>query len=253
LYDFDNIWSWHYQQQSSEFDFTGELVRLYTPFYSLNAKLDVISTSREFSGYKVLVVPVLQIIDEEMAGRLRKFTAEGGTVIFSYRAGIKDRDNNICFGKVFPCNIRDFAGICIKEAESLQSEQEVEIIGQGKLSGRSGSCKVWRDIITTDTAEVLYSYSDKFYSSNACITVNNYFKGKVYYIGGGVDADTLEGIAKEIVSYNGIYHVESPAGFEVCTRYDEGNTWFIICNHTDREIIYGNTIYKPFEGRIIKQ
>ena len=253
LYDFDNIWSWHYQQQSSEFDFTRELMRLYTAFYSLNASMDVISTSRDFLRYKVLVVPVLQIIDDKLAGRLREFAAKGGTVIFSFRAGIKDRDNNIWFGKVFPCNIRDFAGICIKEAESLQAEQELEILGQGKHSGRNGSCRVWRDMITAESAEVLYSYSDKFYNENACITVNDYIKGKVYYVGGGVDPDTLNRIAEEIVAFSGIYHVEAPAGLEVSSRNNKEDEWFIICNHTDMEIVYGNRTYKPFESRIIKK
>lgn len=253
LYDYDNIWSWHCQQQSSDFDFTRELMRLYTPFYSLNASIDVISTGKDFSAYKVLLVPVMQIIDEQLAGRLRKFAAEGGTIVFSFRAGIKDRNNNIYFGKIFPCNIRDFAGICVKEAESLQSGQEIKINGQGKYGNRSGSCKVWRDIITAETAEVLYSYADEPYREFACITANRYLKGKVYYIGGGADEETLAGIAGEIVSESGISYLEAPAGLEVKSRKHDGTEWLIICNHTDRDIIYDGVHYKPYESRIMKK
>ncbi len=253
LYDFDNIWSWHYQQQSSEFDFTRELVRLYTPFYSLNVSMDLISTGKDFSAYKVLVVPAMQIINEELAERIREFASKGGTVVFSFRSGIKDSDNNIYFGKVFPCNIRDFAGICIKEAESLQAGQEVEILGQGKYRGRRGSCQVWRDIITTESAAALYNYADSFYSSNACITVNEYMKGKVYYVGGGADDETLKSIAKEIVSSSGICHLETPVGLEVCLRKHKGAEWLIICNHTDRELEFDGIVYKPYESRIIKK
>lgn len=253
LYDFDNIWSWHYQQQSSEFDFTRELLRLYTAFYSLNASIDVISTGKDFSSYKVLLIPVMQVMDEELAGRLKKFAEEGGTVVFSFRAGIKDRDNNIYFGKVFPCNIGDFAGICIKEAESLQTGQEVEILGQGSHRGRSGSCRVWRDIITTESATALYNYADGFYSENACITVNQYMKGKVYYVGGGADDETLKCIAEEIVSDSGIRHLESSAGLEVYSRNHKGDEWLIICNHTGRELIFDGIAYKPYESRIIKK
>ncbi len=252
LYDFDNIWSWHYQPQSAQFDFTKELMRLYEPFYRLNAKLDVISAGKDFSGYKVLVVPVLQIVDEQLAERLRTFASQGGTVIFSFRAGIKDRDNNIYFGKVFPCNLKDFAGICIKEAESLQSEQKVELAGQGRYTGRKGSCSVWRDMITTDGAEILYSYSDSFYSENACITVNNYDKGKVYYVGGGADPDTLSLLAAEIADYSGIYQVEAPEGLEVCMRTNGHDKWHIVCNHTGSEILYGGITYGPYESRITR-
>jgi beta-galactosidase len=253
LYDFDNIWSWHCQQQSSEFDFTNELVRLYSPFYSLNANIDVVSTSVDFSAYKVLIVPVLQIIDEELSERLGEFAAKDGTVLFSFRSGVKDRNNNIHFGKVFPCNIRSLAGICIKEAESLQAGQDVKILGQGEHKGRRGCCRVWRDIITTETAEALYNYSDRFYSQNACITVNEYSKGKVYYVGGGADEETLNSIAKEIVEHCGIRHLESPEGLEAYTRDFDGEEWLIICNHTDGEIVYSDITYKPFESRITKK
>ncbi len=250
LYDYDNIWSWHFQKQSSAFDFTGELLRLYAPFYSLNVNMDVISADKDFSGYKVLIVPVLQIIDDELSERIGDFAAKGGTVLFSFRAGIKDRSNNIHFGKVFPGNIRKFAGICIKEAESLQAGQEVGIQGQGEYAGKTGSCSVWRDIITTESATALYNYSDRFYSENACITSNRYKDGKVYYVGGGADDKTLEVIAGEIVANNGISHLETPEGLEICRRFYKGNEWFIICNHTDREIQYGGSIYKPYESRI---
>ncbi len=253
LYDFDNNWSWHCQQQSSEFDFTRELVRLYAPFYCINVSIDVISTSRDFSGYKVLVLPVMQIIDEELSERLKEFAAKGGTILFSFRSGIKDKDNNIHFGKVFPCNIRDYAGICIKEAESLQTGQEVQILGQGEHKGRSGFCRIWRDIITTEGAVALYNYSDRFYGENACVTLNKYLKGRVYYVGGGVDDGTLKSIAKEIVEYSSIRHLESPEGLEAYTRDYNGEEWLIMCNHTDREIVYGDIAYKPFESMIMKK
>lgn len=253
LYDFDNNWSWHCQQQSSAFDITTELVRLYAPFYSMNANIDVISASKDFSAYKVLLVPVMQIIDEELGERLRVFAARGGTVVFSYRSGIKDRDNNIHFGKVFPCNIRDLAGICIKEAESLQAGQEVQLAGQGKYKGRGGSCSVWRDIITPEAAEALYRYTDSFYSLNACITVNRYMDGKVYYVGGGADEETMKAIAKEIVMDCAIAHMETPEGLEAYTRTLGEDEWVVICNHTDRELAFGNMTYMPFESRIVKK
>lgn len=253
LYDFDNIWSWHYQQQSLEFDFTRELVRLYTPFYSLNANIDVISTAKDFEGYKVLVVPVMQVIDEELAHRFEKFVESGGIIVFSFRAGIKDRNNNINFKKIFPCNIKDIAGIKIEEAESLQAGQEVRIAGFGRYVGKEGSCKVWRDLAVPVTADVLYRYDDGFYRENACITANQYGKGKVYYVGGGVDAHVLRDIAKEIVLDKGIRYIEAPEGLEVYVRDYNGEEWLFINNHTDRTIEYQGTAVEPYGSRVQKR
>jgi len=250
LYDFDNIWSWHFQPQSREFNFTEELVRLYTPFYNLNTNIDVISTSKDFSSYKVLVVPVMQIIDDRLSNAFEDFVKKGGIILFSFRTGIKDRNNNVYFKEVIPCKIRRIAGITIKEAEALHEGQEIEIIkSQDNVIGK---CRVWRDIITPEDAEVLYYYNDTFYRKKACITVNRYGKGKVYYIGGGVNEDILNVIAKTIVKEKDIKYIDSPNGLEVYTRDYKDKKWYIICNHTHEEIEFWGEIIHPYEAKIVQ-
>jgi len=251
LYDYDNIWSWYYQQQSSEFNFTSEFVRLYDPFYKLNTNIDVININKDFSKYKVLLVPVMQIIDEELASKFKSFVQKGGTIIFSYRAGIKDRDNNINFKQVFPCRVREIAGIKIKEAEALQKGQEVEIVGIGKYQDKKGLCSVWRDLVIPEAANVLYRYNDKFYKENACITLNKYGKGKVYYIGGGVDIDVLKDIAREIVIENNIRYVDAPEGLEVYTRIYDNKKYIFINNHTDKDVPFNEENIEPYGSKII--
>lgn len=251
LYDYDNIWSWHYQQQSTEFDFTNELIRLYRPFYKLNTNIDVININKDFSKYKVLLIPVMQIIDEELAIKFKDFAKKGGTIIFSYRAGIKDRNNNINFEQVFPCRIRDITGITIKEAEALQIGQEVEIIGVGKCRRKKGLCSVWRDLVSPDAAEVLYRYNDKFYKESACITLNYYGKGKVYYIGGGVNIDVLKNIAREIIIENNIKYIDAPEGLELHTRIYNNKEYIFINNHTDEEISFNEEDIGPYGSKII--
>ncbi|MGK0465993.1 beta-galactosidase [Clostridium sp.] len=252
LYDYDNIWSWKHQPQSVEFDFTKELMRLYTPFYNINTNIDVIPTSRNFEGYKVLIIPTLQIIDEELASKLEIFASGGGTVIFSFRAGIKDKDNNINFRKTIPCNIKEICGIEITEVESLQNGQGVEIIGVGEYKGKIGQCEVWRDLITPISAISLYNYNDKFYNDKSCITLNEYGKGKVYYVGAGVNNEILKDIAKEIVIDKSIHYIESEEGLEVYSRYLDEATYLIITNHTDVSKNFVDTILSPYESKIIK-
>ena len=95
LYDYENIWSWRFQQQSEGFDFTQELLRGYTPFYKLNTPIDVIPATRDFSSYKVLVVPALQIIDEELGKRFTEFTESGGVIVLRLEPALKT--NKIIF------------------------------------------------------------------------------------------------------------------------------------------------------------
>ena len=78
LYDYDNRWSWAAQPQSHAFDFTAEFVRLHAGFHKLGIMTDVIDIKKDFSTYKVIVLPVMQIVDEALLERLEAFAAKIG-------------------------------------------------------------------------------------------------------------------------------------------------------------------------------
>lgn len=253
LYSFDNIWSWKSQPQSAEFDFTNEFVRLYTPFHNLNVNMDVLSVDKEFSKYKVIILPVMKIIDKKLAERLEEFTRNGGSVIFSFRSGIKDENNNIYLGEVFPAYVQNLCGIEIEESEALQGDQKAPILGRGIYKDITGVSKVWRDMINTTTAEVLFTYTDKFYKEKAAITCNNYGLGKVYYVGSGVDENTLNIIAESITKEAEIQFEKTPKAVEVVYREANDTQYKFIINHNEAEVIYEDHILDPYEVGIKKQ
>ncbi len=78
---------------------------MYELFYRLNANIDVIPVSRDFSTYKVLVIPVLQIVDETLAEKFKTFARSGGTIIFSFRTGLKNKQNTIHFKHILPAKV----------------------------------------------------------------------------------------------------------------------------------------------------
>ena len=253
VYDYENIWAWKIQPQSSSFDFKNEVLRLYEPFYKLNTHIDIISTKKDFNKYKVLLLPVMMLSDENISNKIHKFVENGGTLILSFRAGIKNRNNNISLGSVSPGIYRDLAGIEISDIESLQEGQMVKIRGVGDFASVKSNCKVWRDIIDCKDAEALYKYDDKFFSDKACITVNNYGKGKVYYIGAGVSAEILLPIAKKIVVENSIDYIESEEGVEAYTREVNGKKYFFLMNHNEEDVRFKDINLKPYESMIIER
>ncbi|WP_027091404.1 beta-galactosidase [Cohnella thermotolerans] len=248
LYDYDNIWSWRIQRQSEAFDFTKELLRLYTPFHSLNCHIDVIPATRDFSKYKVLLVPALQIIDRELGERLARFASEGGTVVFSFRTGIRDRDNNLHFGMEMPGYVADMCGLTIHAGEALANGRREPIVSADSTT--SGVCEVWRDLLRPTTAETLYRHDSVFFPE-AAVTRNVYGNGVVYYIGGGVDSDILNEIARSIVKTRQIWHIESEPGVEVYAR-NAGNKqiWFVL-NHTDKVRTFKGRRLEPYASFVV--
>ncbi|MCL6586569.1 MAG: beta-galactosidase [Anoxybacillus sp.] len=250
LYDYDNIWSWRFQRQSEGFDFTNELLRLYTPFYKWNTHIDVIPVTRDFSKYKVLLVPALQIIDEALGKRFEAFVKQGGTIIFSFRTGLKDKNNNIHFKKVLPGYVREIAGIEVHEVESLSVSQRIRMIGEGQYTGKTSYCSVWRDLVTPVAAEILYRYDDSFYPQ-AAVTKNTYEKGTVYYVGCGAEEDVLQAIAKDVVVANDIWHIPSEEGVEVYKRGEGDDAWLFVMNHTAEEKVFQHIPLHPYESKIV--
>lgn len=250
LYDHENVWSWKAQTQSDAFDFNDEILRLYRPFHSLNINIDVIPCTGNFDRYKVIALPVMKIIDDSLAQRLKSFAENGGTIIFSFRAGIKDKTNNINFKSTPPCRVRDLCGIRIDESESLGKGTTVEI---ESVFGKTYTAGVWRDIITPVTAETLYSYTDIFYDDKACITKNKYRKGYAYYIGAGTDEEVLIPIFEDILKEKKIEYIKSDRDLEVYPRKYKNEDHLVITNHTSSKKKFKDIDIGPYQSIIIRR
>jgi len=243
LYDYDNRWSWAAQPQSHAFDFTAEFVRLHAGFHKLGIMTDVIDVEKDFSAYKVVLLPVMQIVDEALLKRLETFAAEGGTVVFGFRSGIKDRNNNLRLSKNI---LNTFCGIELGQYESLGKGQSVDILGE---DGHHGKITVWRDLVKTITAAPIYRYTDFMFDHYAAVTVNTVGMrgGNVYYMGGGICEETLDRLVQSICDTQNINRLTLPEGAEVVKRRDK----FIVLNHTDRQMRIGRTNLEPFEAKVV--
>jgi len=253
FYDYDNVWSWLAQRQSQNFDFSTELIRSYIPFYNMNTNIDIIPVNKDIDKYKIVVMPVMKIVTKELHKKLDEFVKKGGILILTYRTGIKDKDNNILFGKQLPGYFREMAGIKVSDIESLQKGQEVKIAGKGEFSEIEVEVEVWREILEVETAEVLYTYTDGLFKDKACVTLNNYGKGKVVYIGGGVNPKALYPVFKKLVKKAGIYNNESEIGLEVYPRELNGEKYLFITNHTDQIKKFKNITFNAYQSQIIKE
>jgi len=245
LYDYDNRWSWGAQAQSSSFDYTNEVLRLYEAFHEYNVQMDVISAEKDFSSYKLLVLPVMQIIDEALANRLETYVSQGGQVIFSYRAGIKDRENNLYFGEVAPCKIGELCGIEISAYESLGSSLKAPVIAENSLS-MVYEATVWRDLIQPRSASSLFKYGDTHYDMYSAVTVNKFGEGNAYYIGCGLEPVAIGILVKKVLDRHGIAYEESPSGVEIVYRGDAHNSVKMIMNHNDYQVTMDSVIVAPY-------
>lgn len=251
VYHYDNIRSWHEQPQSESFDFTNELLRMYLPFHDLNIPVDVISIEKDWSDYRVVLLPVQQLMDGALQSKMTNFVASGGILMASFRLGIKDFDNNLFLGDVVPAGLNQLFGIEVTGYESLHSDYIVPV--QSLLGGMT-NCTVWRDLVVPKNAEGLSFYQDAPFTQFAALTRNTYGKGTAYYIAGGLERDYLKELIKTQIAPAALLEIEStPTGVEWVKREGLDNTTYhILLNHNAHSVSVKDVELAPYDVKIVR-
>ncbi len=235
-YDVENAWAWGIQPQSNAFEYKQEFLRFYSPAHRMNAMTDIVTKESKLDGYKVLVVPVYFLTDPVVNDKISRFAEQGGTVILSYRAGVKEQ-NNFVVEDTLPGALRELAGVEINEYESLQLGQNNEVEGvQGAMKGMSSVASIWCDLVEPTTAEVLAEYRSCFYEKTAAITKNTYGKGTVYYIGSALQEEIMDALYAEVFQETDVTTIASSENVEAVTRTGQDREVFLcVVNHSTDE------------------
>ena len=251
VYDYDSLASFRIQKQSILLDCHQEMKKFYKPFYDSNIMVDIISEDKDFSEYKILILPVMIIWKRELTEKVKEFAKNGGIVVMTYRTAVKDIDNNLTLGEMLPVGYNDFVGAYVEEIESLQEYNSLDLEGKGFFNGIKGKGGIFRDMLVSKGAEVLFRYNDKFYDTFSAVTKNSYGKGKVYYIGCSPEEAILKLIVDDILNSAELQKTLSPDNVEIVVRGNGDKQIKIYINHNDYEVKVENTCLKPFEYKII--
>ena len=247
LYSMDNIYSWRIQQQSTAFDIQHEHTRLYKPFFDNNINIDVLDIRHDFSKYCILLLPVAMLITDDNIARIKAFIENGGTVIATFRAGLKEYHNEVRFGVENP--IHELADV---KAEYFEPLPTTGVNCKIKYQNKELTATVWRDMLTVKGAsESLCSYVDEFSNYSAAVK-NKLGDGSIYYIGTGIDDDFFwNNLALDIAQKHNINAYKSPNDVEVIIKGDSDSKIAIILNHNSYEVEYLELKLNPYDTQII--
>ncbi|MDR3597210.1 beta-galactosidase trimerization domain-containing protein, partial [Clostridium sp.] len=169
-----------------------------------------------------------------------EFVKNGGTFVTTYFSGIVD-ENDLCFLGGFPGPLREVTGIWSEEIDSLY-DNEVNYIEfkDTKIDGLKDSYEVkdYCDLIHAETAEVLGVYKNDFYADMPALTVNNYGKGKAYYIAARTGEDFNNDFYSKLINDLNIKSVidgNLPKGVTAQMRCNKDNTYIFVMNFTEEE------------------
>ncbi|WP_018883453.1 beta-galactosidase [Paenibacillus massiliensis] len=186
LADWDNRWAINDAQgpRNSGLHYEETVMQHYRALWDMGVPVDIVGSHDDFSGYKLLLLPMAYLLRQETGEKIERFVSEGGTVVITYWSGIVN-ESDLCYLGGFPGPLRTVAGIWAEEIEGLHDQdRNALVMDAGNSLGFEGSFEIRElcELIHTETAEVLAVYGDDFYAGRPVLTVNHFGEGQAYYL-----------------------------------------------------------------------
>ena len=94
--------------------------QIHRALYDLNVGADfVFPETKDFSAYKVLIVPALYISDDALLQRISDYVKSGGHVVMTFKSGFANENSAVRWVRA-PGPLREAAGFSYQEFSNLE-------------------------------------------------------------------------------------------------------------------------------------
>jgi beta-galactosidase len=231
MFDYDCSWALQIQPGHYALRYIDQVTSWYGAISAGHSGIDVIALEDDLSRYKIVFAPVMYVLSEAQATRIRGFVQNGGVFVSNFRLGVKNESSQIVRTPL-PGPLRDVMGVTVEDYVPVYSgKQGVKF--SSSLSGPNAEIGIWMDILQPSGAEVLGTYASGDYAGRAAITMNDFGKGKAVYIGADLSAESLSRVLRSLAARAGVKtSLEVPPGVEVTVRNSGDKQWMFLLNHT---------------------
>ncbi|OOC13277.1 beta-galactosidase [Dickeya dadantii] len=186
LFDWESRWAMDDAQgpRNAGLEYETTVAEHYRPFWEQGIAADIINADCDFSGYRLLIAPMLYMVRPGFAERVEQFVRQGGQVVVTYWSGIVN-ESDLCYQGGFPGPLRAVLGIWSEEIDCLADGEYNRVQGLADNDiGLKGPYQARHlcELIHLEGATALASYCDDFYAGRPAVTVNRVGAGKAWYV-----------------------------------------------------------------------
>ncbi len=234
IFDWDNYWALEYTSgPNKDLKYVDQIHQYYRYFYEKNIPVDIIPTNGSFSGYSIIIAPVLYMVKDGMQHSLETYVNKGGVLITTFMSGIVDQSDNVHLGG-YPGPLRRLAGVWVEEIDALASEQSNNVKFKDDTEF---TCHLLCDIVHLENAISVADYASNFYAASPAVTKNQFGKGEVFYVGTQLEKDALKKVLDMAVACTDVKSViDAETKLEVVCRTSGDKCYRFIMNMTDDSV-----------------
>ncbi|MBE2224626.1 MAG: beta-galactosidase trimerization domain-containing protein, partial [Anaerolineae bacterium] len=241
IYDFQNEWALNLAELPRNVDknYQERCMAHYRPFWQRGITVDIInSTFADLSAYKLVIAPMLYMLQPGVAENLSAFVAAGGTLVTTYLTGLVDQRDLVFLGGA-PGPLKPLLGLEVEETDVLFDHHTQSVRfknGVITLEAYGYSVKQYADIIHLHKAKAIAAYEQDFYAGTPALTVNKVGTGKAYYVAARPDVDFLADFYGWLAEGLGVKTAVSqplPIGVTAQVRTTEKEVFIFLLNFND--------------------
>jgi beta-galactosidase len=187
--------------------------QMHKALWSLNVGADfVLPETKEFSKYKLLIVPALYIADDALLQRISDYVKNGGHVVMTFKSGFAN-ENAAVRWVCAPGPLREAAGISYQEFSNL--EHPLALKDDPYHVGDDNKVSYWAEFLMPEHAKPIAYYDHPFFGKWPAITENEFGGGTLLYEGTYLSNAMQTAVLKETLGKIGLLGEDQKAPAEV--------------------------------------
>ena len=234
MYDWENNWAFSDAQgfslESKMYPRTCQ--QHYKAFWEKDISVDVITKEQDLFKYKLLVIPMLYLMQEELMERLKSYVADGGTLVMTYMSGIVNEDDLTYMGG-WPQQLQEMFGMKLVETDTYYPKDQNAVT----YAGKSYEVRDYASILEVAEAKVIGTFEQDFYAGGAAVTKHAYGKGQTYFIGARLEHTFHEDFYGQLLSeleISAAVDIKHDKGVSVQVRQDDLFEYVFVMNFTEK-------------------
>lgn len=234
LFDTENKWALDKCQgpRNIGLDYFGNIRRNYSYFWKNGINVDIIDSTFDLSGYKLVIAPMLYLFRDGIQEKLRRFVRDGGTLVTTCFTGVVNDTDLSFLGEATEDKLSDVLGLWVEEVDSLYDCES----NRTTWNGKSYSLKELCEICHPTTCETLAVYETDFYAGKPVLTKNQFGKGVAYHVSASADTDFFHALyAKLAAACDLTYAIRTavPDGVSLTWRQSDTEKLIFVQNFGD--------------------
>lgn len=199
IFDFENGWAINdLCGLKTERSYRDTCIKHYAAMKRYGINIDVIGYDADFLSYKVICGPMMYMLPEKTADKIREYVNNGGTFIATYLTSYVN-ENDLCHLGGFPGNLKDVFGVWNEEIDSINDNNALVT-----EAGEYAVTDFCERIHPKNDTEIIGRYKSDFYAGEPAAVRHKYGNGMTYYLAARTEQSYLENLYSAILKDNEI-------------------------------------------------